>query len=76
MPRRRKDDTPLASETWDAFRREHDMPESKRIRQRGLCFDCGEVIRIGPCGGWHSRMEGMYGRGITVEVCCACVGDG
>ncbi len=48
--------------------------ESKQDRTRGNCYDCGELLQIGPCGGWHSSMEEFGNTVFTVDICCACGG--
>jgi len=73
-PKHNKDVPEITS--WTEYRQAHGLPDSKRIRERGKCFDCGEALGGGACGGWHSRLEEERMKGFAVDFCCACAGHG
>lgn len=74
MPRRKApDQTAYQARTWAEWRIQNNMPESKRCRDKGKCFDCGEDYG-GTDGHFHSRMEEQGRFGYVAYCCCRCVG--
>lgn len=73
MPRKKTaQDEGSRATTWNELREERGQPPSLRVRERGKCYDCGEVLVVGSCGGWHTRKEIGRGGNFVVEFCCAC----
>lgn len=50
--------------------------DSKRVRQRGMCYDCGLALGTNTTDGhYHSYMIDNGGRvAFAADICCDCAG--